>query len=93
MRAEVMRQLDFPYRLEQDDVAGLQSPTATQPCDRCQKPYLIKPWAELDERERVACSYHWGKKEKQRNQGEQLRLYTCCGAGEPFFSIEKINFL
>ncbi|GAA5996747.1 uncharacterized protein JCM10292_003178 [Rhodotorula paludigena] len=47
-------------------------------CDRCKKEFVVR--SELDEDDRQACHYHFGRMVTEKIGGTKQRVYSCCPA-------------
>lgn len=55
------------------DVAPVNPPDELRECDRCGTRFADP---------RGPCTYHWGKLFREKQGGEKIRTYTCCGVKE-----------
>ncbi|GAA5915383.1 uncharacterized protein JCM6883_006819 [Sporobolomyces salmoneus] len=69
----------FGYLLEVPEGEGGDIPNETgqkRECDRCKNEFVVKE--ELDQNDREACSYHYGKMISEKIGGVRQRVWSCC---------------
>ncbi|GAA5858116.1 hypothetical protein JCM1840_001049 [Sporobolomyces johnsonii] len=69
----------FGYVLEVPDGLGGDKVTevgSVRKCDRCGKEFTVK--GELNETDRQACQYHYGRMVTEKVSGVRQRVWSCC---------------
>ncbi|GAA5973943.1 hypothetical protein JCM21900_006823 [Sporobolomyces salmonicolor] len=69
----------FGYMLEVPDGLGGDNVTEVgnvRKCDRCGKEFTVKE--ELNETDRQACQYHYGRMVTEKVSGVRQRVWSCC---------------
>jgi hypothetical protein len=78
LTAEQLAELEYPLIDARAIPDYATQRPITRDCERCGKVFLPASCQSSDE----CCIFHWGKLNRDQLNGQQLKVYRCCGAGK-----------